>query len=1069
MNFNDFFKNYSRKLFTRPADDILYKLFKENKQDKKYLKSDYELILNEIKDNVKKYLNIVKSKGKYNLTDLKKLNDKLKDKTPNIKYIYDEEKVQLSRYNLNNKEETNILKGLLKQWSPKKNISFNKIIENIKMKKDYKFNNKDITQTTEPIENKNIDVNIDLNYYVDYNGEYKIRREETTNYKGKIKDLYNFIYQTAKTYIKGFDMFSNQALNNIIIYDEIPEFKNYDDEPLLYCIVEIKDIGSDTNFYISTENQRLRENKFYNICNLYNEVVNIEPTNNNCVKEYLKKYTDISNKKIDNLGNKDGVSANEIYNLCKEYNLKCVLYDIDGKIIKANYPTKKTNKKNIIGICYNNHFYGMKNEVLKKNNPQNKETIIKTKEEINKIFDEQLNNYIIPSNIHLDKYYKIGSFTNDNKIYFSNDDYNKCLEILEIYGLKDKMMPSINLINISDIIEKLYIKDNISSFFPIKIRKSAYVYYNNDIDHEKYIKDYITEDKNKFYSWILKELPYLIKLDYRQSNINFYNKDNQPKNINDKYLYIVKPKLSSILLLNTNIYSGYHLKYCKKEGFEFEILEEIETETTENYYKNFIIDLYNKIDHTTAKNIINSMIGRFQKDPQLKYKYKIIKISNGDERAGDLENNYIKYNNNLYFKYEKEEQYKNIYNKKPIAIQIKDMASIALYEKIKSLNLKNDELISIETDAITYINSGQYENHKNELDEKDINKWKRIYKNIDYFKKHLGYENETQDQITSFKNVLFSNPNNNNILFDCYAGAGKSYRIKNEIIPKLGNDYIIITPQHSVNKPYKKLGLNCAVIQTFIYSGKLPYEKYIIIDEIGLFNKQANDFLFKCMMTNKIIYSLGDFKQLLPIFEKSHFNKEYYFKFLYGTIYNINTNYRNNFKKDYYDKLMNEEINLINEVKKISISDYKKAEIIICISNNEVEKYNKLMMEYLNKKFDDIGAKIICKTNKLKHKEIFNNDDFIILEYDEQTKIYKIDDNLYITKEELNKNFSPNYAITLYKAQGQEFNNFFFGINSYNFLNGRSAYTLISRKKEELTKETFENNKNILNNITIKY
>jgi hypothetical protein len=401
----------------------------------------------------------------------------------------------------------------------------------------------------------------------------------------------------------------------------------------------------------------------------------------------------------------------------------------------------------------------------------------------------------------------------------------------------------------------------------------------------------------------------------------------------DKNIYIVKPELSTILLLNTNLYTGEHLKYCKKEGLKFEILEEIETETTENYYKNMIIDLYNKIDNSDAKNIINMMVGRMQKDPQIKDRLKIVKISNKDERAGDLENNYIKYNNDLYFKYEKEQEYKNLYNKKPIAIQIKDASAVALYEKIKSLNLKNDELISIETDSITFINSGQYENIKNDLEDKDINKWKQIYKDINYFIKHSGYENSTIDQITSFKNVLYHNPNNENILFDCYAGAGKSHRIKNEIIPKLQNNYIILTPQHSVNKPYKKLSLNCAVIQTYIYNNKIPFEKYIIIDEIGLFNKQANDFLYKCMMAGKIIYSLGDFKQLLPIFEKSHFNKEYYFNFMYGKIYNINTNYRNNLKKDYYDKLMNEKINLINEVKKNSLTDYKKADVIICITN----------------------------------------------------------------------------------------------------------------------------------------
>ena len=118
------------------------------------------------------------------------------------------------------------------------------------------------------------------------------------------------------------------------------------------------------------------------------------------------------------------------------------------------------------------------------------------------------------------------------------------------------------------------------------------------------------------------------------------------------------------------------------------------------------------------------------------------------------------------------------------------------------------------------------------------------------------------------------------------------------------------------------------------------------------------------------------------------------------------------------------------------------------------------MEEHLNIPFGSIGSKIICITNDLSKKEIFNNFDYIIKEIQiiDNEKIYKIDDDLYIDSNELYNNFKSNYAITLFKAQGEEYENFYFPDSSLKFVNGRTAYTLISRKKEKLTKETMNRN-----------
>jgi hypothetical protein len=154
------------------------------------------------------------------------------------------------------------------------------------------------------------------------------------------------------------------------------------------------------------------------------------------------------------------------------------------------------------------------------------------------------------------------------------------------------------------------------------------------------------------------------------------------------------------------------------------------------------------------------------------------------------------------------------------------------------------------------------------------------------------------------------------------------------------------------------------------------------------------------------------------------------------------------------------------EIKKYRCNDYKKADIIICITNESKEKYNNLMAEHKKITKFDKGAKIVCNTNYLRNKGIYNSFDFTITkeDYNEETgSLYVLDDlDFYITEKELDDNFELGYAITLYKAQGQQYNSFYFPDEDLKYINGRSAYTLISRLKEDLNDETKERNNKIL-------
>jgi hypothetical protein len=909
------------------------------------------------------------------------------------------------------------------------------------------------------------------NRYYNYNG-------------GNINDLINFLTIYSQNYLQPFG-FSNGLRDSII-------------DEAIQNVEIISDLERGETFSINPANMRMREQKPLNICNLYNDVIELKENDKNCVKAYLEKiYKKISEKSIAKLGNEEGVSSTELNKFSNKYNIKMLIYDILGNIISANYP-QKVNKsyKSLVGISYNNHFYPIKNTILNKVSIPKK---IKISDNLNNDFDSLLKENVLPSNIKISIENKVNednikehsrdscrlrtseqkiniiTFNNKDTQHISNSEYNVCLDILEIFGLKDKITPFTNLKNIMNIIEKPYIIENTNSFFIANYAKGGFNYYNKNADISKKIK---TIDHNKFYSNCLCDLEYLISVDIRQSEPVKLNKN--PEFIVEHYLYIAKPKKSCLLIPDTNIYSGSHLLLCCEYGVEFDILEELETKRHFNYYKQLINDVYDKLGSTKYKGLIKDMmniiIGKFEQDIKLNDEMTVEKLCNFQERMTN-EGFYYKYNDKYYLKLNKNKIVNKIYNKCPIAIQLKDLGRVKLFQKIQELNISENDLVNIETDSISFIYKKQ---DLGQLDANNWKGWKEIKKDIAYFEKRKKTDFDVFDGETTF---FLSKSDNNNKLYNCYAGSGKSYTIVNKILPSLNNEnYIIITPSHNSATQYYKLKLNCKVVQTYKFQQYLPQEENIIIDEVGLCDRDAQDFIYKCFMLGKNIYSLGDFRQLLPIGENKHFNSNNYLNMIYGEIIQVNTNFRNNFKIKYYDSLINHIPNedlikkynghdyfLIDEIKKYNSKNWKKADIIICITNKSKENYNKLMSEYKKVKMGDIGCKIVCNTNNLRVKGIYNSFDFIIKDVleeedeNDETKItYILDDETKLNEKELFHNFELGYAITLFKAQGQQYKSFFMPEEDFKYINARSAYTLISRLQEDLTEETIKRNKNEL-------
>lgn len=838
-------------------------------------------------------------------------------------------------------------------------------------------------------------------------------------------------------------------------------------------------ISKYTNQTFKLENNKLRDVKplrlFYK---------NIDTTQyKDCVRDYLcKKWKKMGKKTLSNLGDKNGVSTKEIYELCKKYNIKMIAWDINSKIIMKNTPQKKNKKyANLFFIAHNNHLYPVKNQYLEKLKPKTEK--IELVEDADEKLKEFINKNIEPVNVCTnntkDLKKVVRCFDVDNITYLESDEYTKCYEILKAFGIEETITKNISLSNITNYIQNLYcyrdieLKEddesendesneslftddevlekwkermeqnkknseriNINSFFPQcdKFIKGGYGY--NKYDEDDIYENVKTIDKNKCYSYSLSKLPFLITLDIRKAKIQKYEKTDKIEII-DHYLYIVNVDESSILLPDSNVYSGYHLKYCKEQGLKFDIKESISTIDEENYFTNMIEDIYKKCNNEDAKLMLNIMIGKFEQYEQKKTKFVFDRIATEDE-CNSVDGFKIPIEGTPYNIVQNEEEYYSLFNQKPISIQVKDYSRVVIYEKMKELKINPKNIIKINTDSITF------EDDKNICDDLEfgleLDGWKSEEPKLSNY--HINLTNNT-DLTFDLENKFKKQKSE---YYNCYAGSGKTYYIINELIPKL-KDYIILTPSHSTLKEYKKKNYNAKVIQSYSFRNTIPTEKRIVIDEFGLFDRNANNILHKCFLAGKDIYAFGDFRQLKPVNDECYDNKTY----LTSTFLEhkqLTINRRNHFTTQYYDNLIYGKCDNIKEVKKHHTKDYTKADVIICKKNETVNKYNDLMLKHLN--FKDklqVGVKLICKTNKFRDKDIFNDFEFTIIKTTKD-KI-TLDDNTEFDIKDIKTHFKPAYARTSYGVQGKSYKSFHYALEDMYSLkyDNRLTYTVISRLK----------------------
>ena len=799
----------------------------------------------------------------------------------------------------------------------------------------------------------------------------------------------------------------------------------------------------------------------------------------NCVKNFLLNHWNGKAKKdILAMGDDEGVSPLEVYDLCVKKKVKIIIYDINGKVLKANYVKASKKFKSISFISYDNHIYPLKSPTLSKCSTYEAKQvrfIDDAKEKMIEFLKKGIKPYNITgsfsNHIRTEDPINITSFMVYEVKYISNPDYKICEEILSDFGLKDKMRDNIGVNNLASIIAPLYFekdmrkeeeekkdfdwnKSNVQlkyphTFWPDShrfIKGGFFFSQSNCKTIEGKIpedKDIITIDKNKCYSMELKNLPYLIHFDYRQNDIkDMFIRMTPSTKLKPHYLYIVKPDYSTILIPNENVYSGEFLTYCYKQGVKFIIKERITTEQMPNNFRKMIDDIYKRVkDINVAKHIINCYIGKMETSLGMSSTYSVDNIYNKKE-ASITEGSSIELNESYSLKLKSSDIF-NLYNMKPVSIQVKDNARKTLYEAMVKLGLKNKDIIQVKTDSISFL--------KDSIEAPD--QWEFICKRLCVSSDIFGWKKEkykpinSQDVYASDKMTFHNNTEGKNTLYDCYAGTGKSYQVVNNIIPNMEGSYMILTPSHSTIEEYRKLNFNCEVIQKFSFSNTTPKEDTIIIDEIGLADRKSQDVIYKCYLQGKNIIALGDGKQLLPVGVSEPFWSDHFMKQFYRNKVELKTNYRNNFTIEYYDKLINNSVNLNHEVLKYSSDNWYDAERIICYRNETANTYNKMWLNKNNKEsMWFVGASLRCTTNDIgPDTGIYNNFYVKIAGFSKHDIIFE--DGTRVNKEKAVKHkwFTLGYASTLYGAQGRGFKSYYYPKEDLYFINGRSAYTLISR------------------------
>lgn len=808
------------------------------------------------------------------------------------------------------------------------------------------------------------------------------------------------------------------------------------------------------------DGQTLRESVPLQITEWINIEYNDTKGPDSCVVNFVSKRFPHLATKIKSIESNGGVKVMRFMQFMTAHKILYGLFTEKGVQIATNQDELDDCHGVIYAIIYNNHIYPLRGGRPRRPRQKDIEDVIvdDSMSELKELLDQGK----LPKNVRItapNAYNKIqedaiivNSFESDNQRVVGNEEYTTCQYYMEQINAAHMVTTETRLVDLPLLIEKAKNMNDTRSFIPeITQLKTPPLLWktSDDIDESKVT----TIDKNKCYPYVLATLPYLLVFDYRKHAIT-----KNPTVLVPHHLYIARPHKWSILLPKTKLYAGYFLMECQSYGFTFDLLEELHSETVNNHFGtivNYLLDEM-KMDMATFKTVMNVTIGKMEREYAEKdyVRYKGIYTHEAAEAQEGYSCDLGDYK--IYF--ESITAYTNVRNRLPIATQVKDGSRMLIYKKIRELGIRDEQLVQINTDSISY-----YGRPPPGLNANDFAGWK-----ISPFG-GLGIIGEEYNEDVSILNLAPINKQPR-ILHMKYAGAGKTTHIINKLVPRLikkNISHIVLTPTHKTLSEYRQANINCEVIQKYIHSGTIPDVDYVIVDEVGFITLECHDVLFKIVQAGKALECFGDFNQLPPVGEMHIYNQPHYLKYLFNDIRTDYTNYRNNFTTEYYDRLISSTDSeyLIKQVKKYS-QPLELATRVICYCHKTRELYNKRVMRMMGlprwpgyymedtlpdalAEWDPTDLLVVCTKDGLRHKSIYNRMEFNVTSINGK-KITLSGNGVEatITIGQLLKHFEPAYAINVHQAQGLTIDSYHWAKEDDDYITNRIAYVIISRIRQ---------------------
>lgn len=451
-----------------------------------------------------------------------------------------------------------------------------------------------------------------------------------------------------------------------------------------------------------------------------------------------------------------------------------------------------------------------------------------------------------------------------------------------------------------------------------------------------------------------------------------------------------------------------------------------------NHFKNAIDFIYSlEIDDQFKKDSVNHLIGSFAR--KTKYESSVTITTDKDmcdaicvrEGFKSLEKQ-----EELYIIYKTEEKlvsgnHRTIYNSVV-------MHSIwCLHKLVNDFVGPNTKVCAVQTDSIKGINLLEVE-----LKEKP---------DIGDYRSENNFSERTTEEHAEYNTYEYEPCTLDNLegaLWLGPAGTGKSYNLMRNLPSKL--NYLVTGYSYKVLDSLRNKGIKgekLIVLAKLLMKPKNKTEDQylkelagkihcLFVDEFTCVTWYNMKKLYKLFKLGVEMFFFGDPNQLAPIgkFPKNYIEYDF-FKEMTGN----NWNYLRFTDKSRYDKALFDtsmkflETSLVPDLPKEN-SNYNLNTTYLCYTRAQVKKINESLMQNFTKDpralhsstwHLPIGSSVICDTNNLISKDLFNNR-IMKLKWIQTNKI-GLEDNfgkVEINKSDFIKYFQPAFAMTVHKSQG---------------------------------------------------